>query len=389
VIVRRIDVSGPLPVVVHTADHHAAEQLHAMVVRLRSAAHPGVVRVLAVVSTDAGVELRTEHGGAPLDQVGALEPARLAAIGAAVATTLAELHELGVVHGRLTGARVLIGPHDRPMLCGFGTTPPAGGGELDVAALGELLTACAVGRHAVPGPVAPPLRSLVELCSQACDPSASRRPSMRRFAASLAALAVPARVVRRPARRATPRSAGRSSRLLVPVGVAIVILAIGAWRLQPPPRAAAPVVASPTTAARAPSAPMSTTSTSRTTIAGTCAVVTGSDGPSIEGCPHEISLQGTTVTIDGASFEVGTDGDVIAVGSWRCAGDATIAVLRPATGSVFAFPTAATSIITVEPIATVRGGRTFVVTELGRRCQELRVVDAGGTSTPIELRPRA
>src|SRR5204863_3836439 len=55
-----------------------------------------------------------------------------AALVAAVAETVADLHAIGVIHGRIEPSHVLVAGGGRPILCGFagggrvGTTPPPG-----------------------------------------------------------------------------------------------------------------------------------------------------------------------------------------------------------------------------------------------------------------------
>src|SRR5262245_45996193 len=116
-----LDAEGPVAVkTAHSADDVARLRLEAG--RLEHAAHPGLVEVVgphtsegvaaagADPATDQGgddrgdgpavVELRTRFAGDPISHwsgsVGAI-----AGLGAAVAATLADLHDNGVVHGRL------------------------------------------------------------------------------------------------------------------------------------------------------------------------------------------------------------------------------------------------------------------------------------------------
>ena len=74
-------------------------------------------------------------------------PAGIAGLVVALATTVADLHDLGVAHTRLTAEHVLLDHAGRPVLCGFGdavvaadTGPlPVAVRAVDVAALGSLL----------------------------------------------------------------------------------------------------------------------------------------------------------------------------------------------------------------------------------------------------------
>src|SRR3546814_2102142 len=71
----------------------------------------GVIRVLSSQGDDQRWELRTEHAGRSLEVAGPLEPAVLAAVMASVSSTVADLHDLGIVHGRLGPSHILIGPN--------------------------------------------------------------------------------------------------------------------------------------------------------------------------------------------------------------------------------------------------------------------------------------
>ncbi len=107
--------------------------------------HPGVVEVLE--PDGDGPELRTRWVGArtAADLPRPLDPARAAGLVLAVAATVADLHRGGIIHGNLEPSHVLLDPHGRPVLCGFGDacrldderTPRA---STDVAGLGGLLT---------------------------------------------------------------------------------------------------------------------------------------------------------------------------------------------------------------------------------------------------------
>ncbi|MGH9247003.1 MAG: hypothetical protein ACRD29_22330 [Acidimicrobiales bacterium] len=88
---------------------------------LAAARHPGVVELLAAEGDDAGVaELTTAYTGIhSLATSPPLPVTHVAAVCASLASTLADLHGLGVVHGRVEPTHVLLGPGGRPILCGF------------------------------------------------------------------------------------------------------------------------------------------------------------------------------------------------------------------------------------------------------------------------------
>lgn len=104
---------------------------------LARAAHPGVVDVIAATPTS----LRLRHAGTALARIGPLAPDHAAAVVRNLASTVGDLHQLGVAHGRVDADHVLIDAHGRPRLCGFAEARDASDSTRadDVAALGRLL----------------------------------------------------------------------------------------------------------------------------------------------------------------------------------------------------------------------------------------------------------
>ena len=136
-------------VVKHARSEEERAQLAAEAAVLRSLAHPGVVRLVDVDGGDPpdGLLLRRIPGG-DLSQLGAQPPEVVAGLGAAIATTVADLHDLGVHHGAVEASHVLLDGEGRPILCSFGrarsnsSLPPGGlDRNPDVCALARLLLA--------------------------------------------------------------------------------------------------------------------------------------------------------------------------------------------------------------------------------------------------------
>jgi hypothetical protein len=211
----RIDLWPSGPVVVKSARGPAARRLQRERARLARAVHPGVVTLARAPGDDAGaeaaegadagddvaggaggsgghddaVELRTCYAGEPVARWGASVVA-VAGLGAAVASTLADLHEMGIVHGRLDGSHVLVADDGRPRLCGMAGAEGAVASD-DVAALGalvaELLARCPdrprrlLARRG-PGTAR---RALEQVVEQATDPVATRRPAARALAEAI------------------------------------------------------------------------------------------------------------------------------------------------------------------------------------------------------------
>jgi hypothetical protein len=88
---------------------------------LAAAQVPGVVELVGVEGDAESPRLVTTRVDGPdLGRAHDLSVAEVAGVVAAVATTVADLHDLGLVHGALVADHVLIGPDGRPVLCGFG-----------------------------------------------------------------------------------------------------------------------------------------------------------------------------------------------------------------------------------------------------------------------------
>src|SRR5688572_3112825 len=87
---------------------------------LEAARHPGVVELVGVDGTGMGSMLLTAHVEGPtLAAVGPLPLQEAAGLLAALASTLADLHELGLVHGAVCAEHVIVGAGGRPVLCGL------------------------------------------------------------------------------------------------------------------------------------------------------------------------------------------------------------------------------------------------------------------------------
>ena len=158
---------------------------------MAAARHPGVVELVGLEgSTERPVLVTVLVDGPTLAVPMPLTPAEVAGLMGSLATTVADLHDMGIVHGALVPEHVLVAPDGRPVLCGFGSAGGVGDGDepqpsTDVAALGRLL------RRLATGPDARALRRVAEAAT-ADDPDA--RPSARDVAAELAAAVPDARL---------------------------------------------------------------------------------------------------------------------------------------------------------------------------------------------------
>lgn len=227
----RVDIDEEGPVVVKSASGAAVDRLRHEHDRLRRAVHPGVVALARRQPdpahhgpdrpdpADPGPADRgpddpdaADHGpdGAQSGHPGSVgdsdtyhlhiryagEPVSrwtgtvsgIAGLGAAVAGTLADLHALGIVHGRIDGSHILIGDDSRPRLCGLshqGDASPAGDVAALAAVLADLLDRAPAGRWRRPRGSTGAARALRQTIERATDPVPTRRPSAAALAEAI------------------------------------------------------------------------------------------------------------------------------------------------------------------------------------------------------------
>jgi hypothetical protein len=365
-------------VVKRTSGTDRVEALRREAERLRRAEHPGVVSMVRSGPTRDGWELVLAHAGRPLSTALPLAPRTAAGIAAAVASTVADLHDLGVVHGRLDASHVLLGPQGRPVLCGLGDGTAAATRADDVAAIGQLITEMlGSGTEVEPVPDRRwlPLRprpawerkALLAVSDLALAEPPERRPTARRLAGALVD-AVP--VLEPPADRARGDERDRSERPrpahaaaprrgtgLVTAALAVaallagvmIVVGVAGWRER----------ASGVVGTAAPTAP-----------------VTATAGP----------VDGSVLSLDGRRYRVGEPGDHLLVDDWHCDGEPTPAVLRPSTHELFVFDRwADEEPVSVPPIATIDGATALVAQEGADGCPVLAAVVDGERLVPIDL----
>jgi hypothetical protein len=297
-----------------------------------------------------------------------------------VASTLADLHAIGIVHGRIVASHVLISDGGRPRLCGFGDGSSAASPEDDVAALGALI-AEVLGRDEEPEPIPErrwgrrrrwngwERRALLMLADQATADSPSRRPTARRLAAAIAE-AVPTTEWDQPLvadgaddrdsierlRPVTAQGDAPVPRRAPAIGLAVagVALAVVAFsRLRPTDPA--------------PLAPDSVESTS-------------ADVQVAEPIPDAM------VVAEGKRYRVGKEGDHLLIGDWWCDGRPTPAVFRPSTHEVFVFDRwTDTEPLSIEATQTVAEAVEMVTVSDRDGCPTLSVRIGPGDVVPIAL----
>lgn len=360
------------PTVVRRGSGDAVSSLRLTGERLRRAAHPGVVEVVSSAGGDTLWELKLAHGGRPLESFGTLPAVEVARIAAGVAETLADLHDIGIVHGRLDASHVLSAVDGRPVLCGFG---PDDGGRSpadDVAAVGALIVEL-LGREPDLEPIPEhrwrrrsswsgwQRRSLLLLADQATAEPETRRPTARRLAAAISeAIPDPARrPVGRPPAESLPlvdragvrRPYGPAAAL---VGAALVAVGLfNAARSDGHDPVAARPERSEVPEAVAPAEPTT-------------------------------QVEGNIVSVGERRYEVGEPGDVVVVGDWDCDGTDTPALLRPSTGGLFVFGQwAQAAPIEVTPVQVVRGAVGVRGVEEPQGCDRLLVRRDDGSEVAV------
>lgn len=108
----------------HHTDERDRQRFHDEALLLAGLSHPGLVAVLDVGTSEGRpflvMELVEGASLADLFEQGPLDPARAAAIGAELASTLAYVHDMGVVHRDVKPSNVLIDSLGRVRLADFG-----------------------------------------------------------------------------------------------------------------------------------------------------------------------------------------------------------------------------------------------------------------------------
>lgn len=351
--------------------------------------HPGVVQFVDVVDGDP-TELHMSYVGSdtwrrrpPVTHAEVVEGL------AAVASTVADLHDLGISHRSLGPDHVLVTAEGRPVLCGLADadTADAVGRASDLAGLAGLITFVA---HAGPEHLRTPLERLA-------DRAASSALSARELTEALDALP-PAGATR------TSRAPGRAGRLVL-VGLAVLALGVAAsWfagrSREPEVRVASAVSSSMTpeattrrglgvaaTDARDSTttvvAPPTTTTLSSTTTTGPPATAR-MDRP----VTTVASDEALVMIHEGRRYGLGVPGDTAVLGDWDCDGRPTPALLRSGLDLVAIFAEWPQPGDSVEPTSTrVVPDATDLRRESVHGCDRLRVFFPSGSILITGARP--
>lgn len=395
---------GRLAVTKRAAAGAGADRLRREARILEQAAHPGVVELLAAGDLDGGAVLHTAFvgGGTLAEQLGALEAAKGAMVAAALATTLADLHDRGIAHRRVTADHVLMTDADRVRLCGLADAAvisEAGACDTEAAAA-DIEAVATLVREIAGSPAGADTTALRAVADRVLLADPPARPSMRTLAQALSALtpgAGPSTPPVAPGGRilaARPSAASRRPRL--PHGrtamtvVVVTVLVIGAVLATKGsgPGPSAPVVAAPPPAPGPTDTSTDTsTSTSTTEPPGTRVwpTVPRSD-PAAR--PAVVEVAGGVVSSSGRRWQVAAPDDLVVIGDWDCDGLATPAVVRPGTGHVWTYANWAegTEGVVADAAGTVPDAISATAVTVDG-CHHLEIVDTAGTTTRLDLRP--
>jgi len=396
---------------VHTEPHQrtacgsAAEALRREALILGRARHPGIAELLSCEDDGETVRLTLARPDGPALADCRLERAEIAGIMAVLATTVSDLHAIGVACGALDAADVVIGPDGRPVLGSLGRATILDGparswavapiAQADVGSLCQLL-AQLLERGGDHSPASSPLQ---QLAASWADEGADghrrlrprrppgRPPTAQAFADRVVALVPDARL---PARESSDEDQDaridawlEQSRdhcdlvipesgpprlpvvLLAVLGLLLVgVLVVRHGGSRPHLGAAASRQAPPTGG----SSPPPTT------------------GPA-PAAPSPMSFAGGVLTVGTDRYNLGLPGDVIATGRWNCQPTATVALLRPSLGSVWVFdawPTESAS--TTSRFVTQVDGATALQPQADGACDDLLVERSNGQ--PLLVRTR-
>ena len=313
---------------------------------------PGITELVEV--TDDGLEatvVTSMPAGLPLEEA-TLDLEEVAGVGAVLATTVADLHDIGVAHGSVGPGFVVLASDGRPVLDGFSSARRLAGhpsrwarhglARADDVQLGHLLAGLVVstgpeGRAAVNAHVARrrfsrrPRWGTAGVIADWATATSRGAITSRRLAEGLAVDVPGARLPSTPVEwqgtptEVEPRPASHDPSTIdhpspppvmgVGAAVLVALLAAGTVRLLSPGHGPAgghrtlPPTAPVAACAPPPANPPA------------CGLPRYADG---------------VLTVASQRYAVGEAGDVVALGRWTC-GAPTLALFRPATGRAWRF----------------------------------------------------
>ena len=420
--------------VIKTATGTEADRLRHEAEVLATIDHPGVVELIGVDDDGDRFRLATAWiDGMNLAEEPPGSPVEVARTMAAVTRTLADLHQIGVIHGDLSAEHILVDTVGRVTLCGFsrallpGARPevvdltpsvddsgdrdpeangvPWPGPAVDLSAAGALILQLEAGlTEATDGTRSPLLEDLRHLGELACE---SAGPAPAGFDFTMADLAHRLnQLCPRPSPDGAAANGARPAllhRLAVPAGLIVAgVLVVLLWPTGPigarsvvgaalPPAPTVTTEAPPATTTIPAPAPEAE---ARPGVAATSPGLIASAAPPCppptpamhradidgDGCPEGWYRTGGVLVADGVRYAIGDSDDLLTVGDWNCDGVATPALVTRPEGGVFLFPGWAreSASITTAQVRTWADPGS-VTTRPGPGCDTLVVIAASGT----------
>lgn len=384
-----MDTAGAVSTVVKRAEGTAPRsRLSYEAGILAAVTHPGIIRFVEYRAGDHEDELITEFAGAATladHRPGSV--AGVAGLGAAIADTVADLHDMGVAHGSLQADHVVLGARRRPVLCSLSSASYDEPARIqDVVAVGELVAELL---RAAPHSRAGAERRTRALVAEAAADAAAGSCTARELAVRLAAVPgasietdepdagvepsvhidpdlAGTRTWRHRVTSADIASAAPSRKTLLAAGlfliVVVLVLVVASGfqrRSDVEERLLGSATPSPSVAAQ----PTATDVPRPPPAATGCRQGLDVDG---DGCADDTEVVGRLIRHGDIWYEVGEPGDVVVLGHWSCAPIATPAVLRPTTGELFVFdrwPSSDGSVTVVSSMTGLAGASSLVLGE--------------------------
>lgn len=373
-----------------TAQAEESDRLRHEAQLLERLQHPGIVQFVDFVE-GATVELYLGFVGPDswATQPPSTSSETIEAL-ASAASTVADLHNLGTVHGAIRPEHVLVAPDKRPILCGLAdaTAATESGCAQDLAGLAVLIDYLASTCDAKESRQLSALARRAELGSVTASDLTAELNRMHGGTPKLATRL-----------RQTPTSAP-PKRILALGAVVVVVGAVVGWAALKPSATSDTSVANPvplastagsnsvpsTTTPTTSTAPTANTAPAASTPPTTSTAATANTAPTASTAP--IATVDTTadedrlvITHNGRRYGVGQTGDVAILGDWSCDGNPTLALLQPSTGLIAMFATwPAPSEQLEATYVTVINGATGLRNDPSGGCDHLRVIHQTGST---------
>lgn len=100
--------------------------------------------------------------------------------------------------------------------------------------------------------------------------------------------------------------------------------------------------------------------------------------PDGDGCREEVRLDGARLWVGSAGYDVGDDGDEIALADLDCDSEADVLVLRPSTGEVFWFPEVPDGRLAARSALAVRPGASALDVDRSGACDQAATASPAG-----------